>query len=55
MPKLDKALRRDRKRDKRKYDHRRDGDSVKELQRILEKKRAEVLKKKREEKEKNES
>lgn len=50
MPNLSKADRRDRKRFKKKYGMRRDGDSVKLIQKELMKKRDVILKRKRKEK-----
>jgi hypothetical protein len=51
MPAIDKALRRENKRRKEKYGHQRDGDSVKHIQRLQQKRRDQILKKKRREKE----
>jgi len=42
--KLSKCAKRDRKINKRKYGMRKDGDSVKLIQKILEKRRTEILK-----------
>jgi len=52
MPKLRKAANRDRKRRKKKFGMRRDGDSVFLLQKQIIKRRDMILKRKRERKEK---
>ena len=49
--KLDKSLRRERKRKKNRYGHTRDGDSVKVIQKIQQKRRDQIIKKKRKVKE----
>ena len=51
MPSIDKALRREHKRKKDRYGHQRDGDSVKTIQRLQQKRRDQILRKKRREKE----
>ena len=52
MSKLNKSLRREQKRNKRKYGMRRDGDSVKTIQRIQEKRKKKIWQQRRKEKEK---
>ena len=51
MPTLDKALRREKKWRKRRYGIQRSGDSVKLIQKILDKKAARIRKKRRKQKE----
>lgn len=51
MPAIDKAMRREHKRKKERYGHQRDGDSVKHIQRIQQKRRDQILQKRRREKE----
>jgi len=52
LSKLNKSLRREQKRNKRKYGMRRDGDSVKTIQRIQEKRKKKIWQQRRKEKEK---
>ena len=52
LSKLNKSLRREQKRNKRKYGMRRDGDSVKTIQRFQEKRKKKIWQQRRKEKEK---